>query len=307
MNTTNDTSVSTSTTSPKIDPLVKIKDLSEKSILIWVTIGMFNGTRKDKQKSDELCIENNANKANARVIKSLLKSEQLSEVLNCQAKIRNTLYKLSAPWNTNERIIKISNYIDVKLQLEELRREFYSAAANVVANYQQLIKTDKENLGDLFNPDDYPSPESFAKSFYVKIDVKPVEKNDFRCNSLSDREVNDINEQILARANNAVKEANRDLVNRLKDSVRHLVVRLDSDGKLHKSAFDNVVETINNIRNLNIVDDEELTKLFDSVEQRVSNYNAAQVRDNNTQRSAASKDMKAALADIEKTMKAFGY
>jgi len=287
------------------------KTLCEKAILISVQISQFSGTRKDKRVTNDVSKDENCDINNVRVWKSLLKSKKNRAVSSASQKLRLRLYELSAPWNNNgERICSTKNYIKVKQELEQLIGSFYIAVADSIQEYADTIASDYANerqmLGGLFNKADYPTYDEFRHSFKAEIVVSPVPSNDYRSGYLSKEDLADINSQIEARIESSIKETQIDIMERARESLNHLVNRLiDSDGKFHNSALENVIEEINQSRELNILDNAKIDEIFNSVAKKISTIDAASVRDSEKVRNSALITAKDALKDINSLMADF--
>lgn len=308
-NEPNSTEITTEQTSiaPTVSPIVKIKNLSEKAIIIQLKIGKFSGSKVDTRVSKDVANDEHTSTEYVRVTKSLMKSTQSKNVQNAEQKLRALFYKLTSPWTRDgEGIVKITNYLDVKSKLEELSREYYAAVDELVSNYDNIVKDDKVKLGTMFNASDYPSAESFRSYFYTKIEVKPIEKTDFRSGVLNEAEVEAINNQIEERIKVSIANAQQDNLRRVKEKLSHLFDRLvETDGKFHQSTIKNSLDAIKDAQDLNINDDDGLNKMFEELTNSLSQYNADTIRDNTNIRIAAAETTKEALERINSAMEAF--
>lgn len=292
-----------------VKPTVNIKNLTEKAIIISIKVGMFTGQKKDKKASQEVATNNSTDANSVRVWKSLLRGEELKNLQNQAQKIRLTYYRLTSCWNDNERICKITSYLEVKQHLEKEIREYYDLAQVAIAAYDGLVNKDKQSLGDLFNIADYPSKVSFASAFYAHINVKPVESNDFRSGMLDDAEVAAINKEIENRIDNAIKTSQKDNLNRVHETLNKLVERIlvSEEGRFHASTVTNVIDAINEARNLNIDDDKNMSGLLDKVEASIKQIDPVSVRDTHAGRSDALIAAKQSVYQITKAMEDLGF
>lgn len=291
-----------------VTPTIKLgKSLAEKAILIQLQIGRFSSSVKDARVSKEVAHDENTTTDLVKVTKSLIKGEASKKVQNAEQKIRAKFYELTAPWNKEgERITKIENYLKTKLELEELSREYYAAVDELVNNYTDLIEDDKIKLGGMFNINDYPSKENFKSRFYVDISVKQLEKTDFRANILSNEEVEEINNQIEKRLESALKAAQVDNINKIREKLNHLLERIvDVDGKFHNSSIINVLDAISSAQNLNINDDTGLNNILEELKVKFSKFSADTIRANGNERINVAEETTKALDIINETMKCF--
>lgn len=293
---------------PSAQPVVKIKNLTEKALLIELSIGKFSGNKKDARVTTQVAKDEHAKEEYVKVTKSLMRSEETKKVQNIEQKLRALFYKLTRPWGDSVGIVKAINYIPAKLELEAVAREYMTAVDELVAAYDNLVQQDRLKLGNMFNDADYPSKDSFRARFYVNINVKQVEKSDFRSGALSQEEAENINKQIEARVEESVKIAQHENLSLIKEKFKHLVDRLtDKDAKFHKSAVTNTIEVIEAARKLNIDDDTNLESLYNELEKTVNLIDPETVRDDEATREASKDAGEEALAKIEETMKGFGF
>ena len=287
--------------------MTSIKTLSDKAILISVSISCFTGLKKDKGATNQVANDNNISTAegNVRVSKNLMKGKSLAKVLSAAQKIRLSYYAITAGWGENVRICKVSQFQNVKLRLEKEIREFNDAVTLAVDDYQNMIDADRVKLGSLFNEFDYPSRANFAASFSAKISVAQVEKSDFRNNVLSEEDINEINQQIADRIKENSLEVEKDLVGRVQEKLNHLMSRLLSDGKFHASALESVTCAINEARNLNINDNQKIEELFDKVEQSVGKLVPEAIRISDHVKNLAIQEVKADINAVSDMMSEF--
>jgi hypothetical protein len=295
------------------NPTVKVKSLAEKAILVSINIGTFSVNKKDKKQSQETANNVGGSTDYIRVNKSLLRNKATAAVVSFSQKMRLDFYSKTAAWgNDGNRIIKISNYAKVKSELEDNVRKFYDLVNQACDEYQSIIDNDfyveRKSLGVMFNRADYPSINSFKESFYAKVNVAPVQDNDFRCNALSNEEIEEINKSIEDNINSAVKNAEMDVLNRVNDKLNHLVNRLqDFDSKFHTSNVSNVCEIIREVRELNINDNKKISDTLDSIEKNICGMDAENIRESDAGRADAIIKTKAAIEKISSVMDDFAF
>lgn len=296
-----------------IKPAVKVKNLAEKAILLSINIGTFSVNKKDKKRSKEVADTYGGSEAYIRLNKSLLRNKATAEVISFSQKMRLDFYSKTAAWgNDGFRIVKIANYAKIKSELEDNIRKFYDLVNEACNEYQTIINNDfieeRKALGQMFNRADYPSLHAFKSSFYAKINVEPVQQNDFRCNNLSEEEILEINKSIEENIQNAVKNAEMDVLNRVNEKLQHLSQRLmDFDTKFHTSNVTNVCDIIKEVRELNINDNAAITEVLNEVESKICGMDAENIRESGMARADAVIKTKAAIEKISATMEDFSF
>lgn len=300
--------------SENIPSVVKVKSLAEKAILMSISIGVFSTSKKDKKKTNEIAATEGSNVEFARVVKSLLRNKATQEVSSFAQKARNEFKSVTLPWGDEEglRITKIGSYQKTKAQIEESRRKFYELVDVATEEYRKIVENDfafeRQSLKGMFNRADYPSVHNFRASFYFDINVKPVENSDFRTNFLSDEEIAEINNSVLERISEAVKSAERDILNRVGEKLNHLYSRLgDKDKAFHSSNVTNVCEIIQEMKELNINDNPKLTEVLEKVEAQICGLDGESIRNSLGVRSQALAKTKEAVSAISEAMEDFSF
>jgi len=287
--------------------IIKVPNLTNKAIIISVSTGAFGTQKKDQKASNQIAIDNNNNAKVARVTKTLMSGREFKDITNQRQKITQIYHKATSEWKKGERILRIRDYIKTKQDLEDAVREFYKLVDVAVDNLDMIINEDQRQLGNLFNPSDYPDKSRFRSYFYAKISVGEVEKNDFRSSILSDEENEEINNQIAERIDEAIKNSKRDIFNRVFEKASKLIERLDAtEGKFHASAVSNVIEAIAEARKLNIDEDKTVEDILDQVENSISNIDAESVRGSEVVRASALASSKEAVNKIVDSMEDLG-
>jgi hypothetical protein len=296
-----------------IKPVIKVKNLAEKAILVGINIGTFSVNKKDKKQSSETAADVGGSVDYIRVNKSLLKNKATAAVLSFSQKMRLDFYQKTAPWGSDGfRIVKIANYAKIKSELEDNVRKFYELVDLACAEYQEIINGDfefeRKSLGSMFSRADYPSISAFRSSFYARVNVKPVENSDFRTNNLSNEEIVEINNSIQERIEDAIKGAEMDVLHRINEKLVHLSSRLsDSDSKFHTSNITNLCETLQEAKQLNINDNEKLSEVISVIENNICGLDAENIRNSGRARNVAMEKTKESIKEISDTMADFSF
>jgi hypothetical protein len=302
--------------SDTIKPIVEIKNLAQKAILLSISIGVFSVNKKDKQKSAEVAKDENSSADYSRVVKSLLRNKGTTEVISYAAKARLDFKKKTSPWGDKDgwRVVKISSYQKIKSEVESYKREFERLRDLAVSEYQEIVDNDfifersPKGLGNLFKKTDYPSVSKFKESFYFDITVQAIESTDFRSGALSNEEIAEINSSIEARVNDSLKSAEFDILERIREKLNHLSSRLaDFDTKFHTSNVTNLCEVLKEVRELNINDNRKIVGVIDSIEKNICGLSGESIRDNRSARTEAMIKTTQSIKEISTAMADFSF
>jgi hypothetical protein len=275
--------------------------LSEKAMLVRLSIGQWTARKKDKQATDTVIQEYQAGAESGYFSKALIAKEALETVSKLVNEVRTYHYAQTLPW-TDEglRILTAANFMEYSSKLREFRAGFEAAVDAFIDNFPGLVQQARLNLGGLFNPADYPENGGLAEKFKFSVDIVPMpEEGDFRV-KLNDEDIAQIRADIGAKAKTAADEAMRDLWKRLHKAVKHAADTLrDPDNKFKNSLVGNLIELVDLLPRLNLTGDANLEQLRQEVRDSLCQYEPEELRKDPTARKDAAQsadDILAAMA-----------
>jgi hypothetical protein len=255
-------------------PVTPIPTISSSAILVELSISVWTARRLDKTASRAVTATNNAASGVANVNKKLLGDcAELDAVQKFAANARNIHYSMSMPWSDmGMRLVPTAVYLNkYSKTMSELEQEFYRLVNIFLDAYQWEIGQSQVKLGDLFNPDEYPSTEAVRNKFRFQLHEMPVpDVGDFRLDigneamtALADKYKNYYTTQL----NNAMG----DLWQRTHTALSKMSERLDyADGQTKKvfrdSLVDNVVEMVELLDACNITNDTQMSAMKNRLE-----------------------------------------
>ena len=134
-----------------------------------------------------------------------------------------------------------------------------------------LAKTAAQNdLGSLYNPNDYPSNQEVYESIGMEVEIDPIPKgSDFRC-SLDPAEHKELVEQYDRRLENIQKESVVKLISALSSKLSHITESIKNDKVIHNSTLDELYKYADSLPAIDFTNDETLKDLADRVVKEVS-------------------------------------
>ena len=161
----------------------EVPSLASSAMLVELQISTWTARKKDKRASTKVTDNNNAERGTATVNKKLLgKCNELDAIQKFAANARVTHYGMTMPWSDlGQRLLTTEMYFDYHKVMTELQQEYEGLCNYFISNYSFEIAQAHSRLGNLFNHNDYPSPESIIDKFRFKIAYLPLpEFGDFR-------------------------------------------------------------------------------------------------------------------------------
>lgn len=282
------------------------RTLTEKAMLVRVSISQWTARRHDAQATREVIENHGASSDAGRFNKALVDPEALRPVQKIANEARTFHYAQTLPWGDDDaRILPAENYLEYTRALRDLGATFDQAARDFAGQYPELIERARGALNGLFRAADYPSPDDILRRFSFSVSVSPLpDAADFRV-SLGAEETARVRVQIEKDAQAAIAGAMRDLWERLREVIRHAAERLrDRDAIFRDSLIGNIAELCSLIPRLNLTGDPALATLAEEAARTLGAQDPADLRRSEFARSIAAKDADAILAKMAAYMEA---
>jgi len=134
-----------------------------------------------------------------------------------------------------------------------------------------LGKTSAENdLGSLYNPDDYPSNQEVYDSIGMEVEIDPIPKgSDFRC-SLDPATQKELVKQYDERLEAVQKESVVKLISALSSKLSHITESIKNDKVIHNSTLDDLYKYADSLPAIDFTNDSTLKDLADRVVKEVT-------------------------------------
>ena len=266
-------------------------NLTDKAMLIKLSISQWTARKYDRNVSDKVASDYNADKDAGRYNKVLIAIEAIKKVQKIVNEARTFHYENTLPWSDDEsRLLPATNYLDYSQKIREYKAEFESAVNDFIDQYPALVEEARNRLNGMFKSEDYPPVKELPKKYDFAVNINPLPSaGDFRV-MLSDEEVKKIQADIEARTRSAETIALKDLWNRLYNVVKHMADRLtEKDTIFRDSLINNIVDLCGLLPKLNVLDDPDLEKMRREIELKLCGFNPDTLRKNETERETAGK------------------
>ncbi len=270
-------------------------NISEKAMLVSLSISAWSGRKHDKDASNEVATSHGTDASKAgRYNKMLVDPASLKNINTVAANARNYTLSRTLPWlNEGVRIVPVDNYMEYAQKMADFRSKFDTAVDDLVKEYDVLVNQARIDLNGLFKETDYPSPERIRSkhAFNVRVFNMP-NSEDFRV-KLSESEFQSVKSEIEQNLNEVVEGAVRDVFERVKMRMEHVIRRVKevevSDGKgVRESMMKHVAELADIIPSLNITNNQDLTEIARQIRSDLVTISSDDLRENQGSRIAAS-------------------
>jgi hypothetical protein len=227
-----------------------VPSISTAAMLVELSIGTWTGRKLDKRASQDVTSQNNADKGVANVHKKLLGDcTELDAVQKFTANARNVHYACTMPWSdTGLRLLPTTQYFKYTQEMTSLQTEYQRLVQVFLDAYSWEIQNSQLKLGDLFNPDEYPTADSLTSKFRFKMNYMPLpDAGDWRVNIGNETE-SALRSQYEGYYATQLQAAMGDVWRRAHDALSKMSERLDYANETTRKVFrDSLVSNVHDM------------------------------------------------------------
>jgi hypothetical protein len=255
--------------------------IQDSSVLVDLNISVWTGRKMDKRVSEQVDLSNNTKTRAGNYHKKLLAGTQALDALHSVAAvIRQWNYENTLPWNDNgSRLLPMANFFDYKAMLGQYQQQFNNAVDNFVGQYDDLVSAAAFTLGDLFNPNDYPTADKVRVKNSMRVVFSPVPSaGDFRVDI-----PNEYREELQKISEERVNAAMLDAWERLHQCLKHMSDKLSGAEKqvFRDTLVTNAVDLCAMLTKLNVTNDPKLEHARQQLERTLVGVDAKELRKSN--------------------------
>lgn len=271
--------------------------LSDKALLVQLTISTWTARKHDKRVTKDTIDANAASSTAGRFNKHLLPhSDALDNVARKAGQIRAFFYEQTLPWGIEGiQLLPSKNYLDFMNTMRTHKSEFECLTSLFLLDYSYQVRRAQQFLGQMYNPDDYPTEDQIRTKFAIDMAAYPVPSDDFRC-SIDDSDLlaiqNDVRRRVMEAQAKAMQEVWQRLYDRLEKTYEKLV---QPDAIFRDSLIENIHEICDLLPRLNINDDTNLEQMRQDVLNKVAAFSPDALRQDKTLRSDTASETKAIM------------
>jgi len=256
--------------------------LSEKAMIIVVSISSTTMKITDKQAGAELTARKRATEKSARVVKNLINPDHLKEIAAVQTAFRTYIQANTVPWIGDTFLLPKDKYYEFVDKLLETREELDKEVDKFIRKYAELIQESHETLGELFDASAYPDVFDLRQKFQISVQFMPVpDVNQFNQLGLESETEAELKAEALQAQNNLLQDATESLYKRVHHRVELLHNRLvDAETKRYRSSLIEGLEfLVETMPSLNITGEPFLTGIMDDIQRMLAGFTLDEVRE----------------------------
>lgn len=270
-----------------LTPSASIQDISDRAMLVGLTIRQFNPVKTDKVITKEVADKHGSEVSMGRYAKSVIAKSACDTLRKLGAEIRTEHYRRTLPWSEDgARILTSAGYTAYAEWMRDSESRWSRAVSEFLSDWDSFVADARIALNGLFRQSDYPSATELANKFEFRWTVRPVPvADDFRV-TMSSNEVAAIRQDISTSLQSTVQDAMKDVWSRMRDVVSAMASRLraydpNNPGvaPFRDSLVSNIADLLAILPTLNLTANPELDR-FMSEMRALTQADAQTLRDN---------------------------
>lgn len=275
--------------------------IASMAMLVELRISTWTARKRDDDTTAETNKAKNATAGASNVYKYLMAgSDHLKKIEKYAAKCRAWNNQQTLPWMKGIGLLPMENFFAYRQQLGTMEANFNALVTDFITAYPTLVSAQAFNLGDYFDPTEFPDADSLPRKFKFEYNFLPVpESGDFRL-KCEEAVRQDLAEQYDRMFNDRLAEAMRDPWERLHKTLTHMVERLTDapDGQrniFRDSLVNKPLELCGLLSKLNVTNDPALEEARRMLEKALTHMDADDLREDPGARMELKSDVQAIL------------
>jgi len=287
-----------------------VPSLATSALLVSLHIGQWSASKKDKRASREVARNNRvADEKRARAYKTLMSSPKLDMIKSFVTRAHEVNRGMTLDWSASSglRLCPTAIYAELMKTLTGLEAEFHRLVDDFGVDYNMLVVNQQAELGDMYDPADYPAWDKLRSKFYFRVDVMKIadpDGSDLRLDIAAETEAH-IREHYQRAYERAMQQVTRGLWERLHallvggDDAVGLIQNLGKGGRIKGNKLDDAVAFVKILDDLNIMKDPQMAKASLELQKAFSDVRSADdVPPSSYERDRLHDDLRAVAAHI---------
>lgn len=271
--------------------------LADKAMLVTLNVTAWSASAQDKEVAAEVAENHQADPEVGRYTKRLLPKEALQEVNALGRELRSVHEDLTLPWTDRQyRLLPVASYEKYQAAVQQLIEERVRARTDLIANMPRYITEAQKELGDLFEPNAYPTPQKLVDLIAVEYQFMPIPDGDHFVADLAQAEVDKIRHQIdqqnEAKLQTAMSALYKQLAQQLSQCLKQLAP--PEEGKRSSPVREATLENLRRLSRLipdkNLTGDPDLDRVCKELQAALDGVTAEQLQTSSKEYDAETRD-----------------
>jgi len=268
-----------------------MSNLRESACLVDIVVSMgFSKYKRDREETNRVNAVNKTKNNVARVNKTVFTKEDLKGLYTIERDIRDYKDTYTSPWERGSfDLLAAKHIMNFQSKMGEFRQKLKSEASKFADRLDEIKEHAKDELGDLYKDEDYPTREHIVDSTGLKVLIIPLpDTDDIRLMSgISEADksklVEDVTRDVTERNFKAVKSS----WNKLFEKIEKLVIALEGK-RFSFSHIENIEGLLDALDVLNVTNDPDLALMGEEIRSKLTIHDQDDLKNKETKAYVAS-------------------
>ena len=269
--------------------------IQNQAVLVAVTITKWSNAKTDKDITQEVSLNKNAQDGMIRVRKNLIKSAVVKALSRIAGQIRNNVVnELTIPWGNGVRLLPIELLDQFEREFEQHQDRWDENLRELGREYESSVSQAAKVLGDAFKASDYPSKDEILAKYSLSKKIMPLpDANDLRV-ALPQAKLDSMKADIEADITSSLEGAMQKVHERVAETLAHLIDKLSdfgvdaktgkATGVFRDSTVTNLTELAGILPSLNLTGDPKLTEVSNALLTQLRDLDPEKIRNSESHR-----------------------
>jgi hypothetical protein len=282
--------------------------ITNAAVLAELNISVWTANKLDKDATANVTDGAKAVRSAAQVRKNLMAgTTERKQIADYAASCRLWHNTRTLPWaDKGARLLPTSLFLDYKSEANARKATFDGMVSAFLTNYDALVASAANSLGDLFDASDYPSMEEVRSKFGLRLVFSPVpEAGDFRLD-VPANELEEIKQQYASDFDSRLADAMRTPWDQLHKLLTGMSEKLtentegdETQRRYHDTLITNAQGLCDMLSHLNVTKDPLLEAARRKLEHAMMGVSIDDIRDDAATRASVKTKLDALLSAYE--------
>jgi hypothetical protein len=273
-----------------------ITSLATSGILLRAKVKVWTATKQDRDISDEVTSNKKAARNAGRYTKQLFADvQELRVLLNDRQTWYNFIQRVTYPWDGEWGYLPTSRIPQVMAEINQRKAKSMELLENFINAMPAAVSNEAFVQGDMFNRDDYPTPDEVRSKFRIIVQTMNIPEGDYRV-TIADDLADDLKRNFEAQTRDIIKDIHDKQNDQLVKVLQSFSHCCDSetvmeDGevkvkrrKMYESTLTDALELCDTFADFNLNNDPRLEEARRDLLRVLDGVTIDQLRNNDTKR-----------------------
>jgi hypothetical protein len=273
-----------------------ITSLATSGILLRAKVKVWTATKQDRDISDEVTSNKKAARNAGRYTKQLFADvQELRVLLNDRQTWYNFIQRVTYPWDGEWGYLPTSRIPQVMAEINQRKAKSMELLENFINAMPAAVSNEAFVQGDMFNRDDYPTPDEVRSKFRIIVQTMNIPEGDYRV-TIADDLAQDLKRNFEAQTRDIIKDIHdkqNDQLVKVLQSFSHCCdsETIMEDGevkvkrrKMYESTLTDALELCDTFADFNLNNDPRLEEARRDLLRVLDGVTIDQLRNNDTKR-----------------------